>query len=342
MSKRNSSLHNNYVSNWLLCTSILVAIMIIIGGLTRLTDSGLSITKWDLFSGIIPPLSSIDWEKYFNMYKQTSEFKIQNFSMTINDFKTIYWWEYIHRLLGRFLGLFYLFPLLYFIYFKKINKRQSLSFVIIFFMILLQGIIGWFMVKSGLSERVDVTHYTLSLHLSFAFIIFISLIWQFLKYNNLNVIKKKIPYYLPNIFLLLILLQILFGALVSGLDAGKIYQTWPLMELNYFPDDSIGINLFSLKIFDNPSMLQFIHRNLAYFILLLFFIILLIIFKNDYLKNFKKISLLVFLSLIIQVILGIYTILSGAQIIIASMHQIGSIILIVFSTILVFKNSTTN
>jgi len=192
-----------YISYWLLLITILVGLMIAVGGLTRLTDSGLSITRWDFISGILPPLSLNDWEKSFALYKQIPEYKLLNSSMTIDQFKTIYWWEYIHRLLGRFIGLFYLIPLFYFTFKKVIKKNSLISLYIILFLIFFQGFIGWYMVKSGLTERTDVSHYWLALHLTLAFMIFILLLWNYLKYKNYQVITsgKKLPSYLPIFFI---------------------------------------------------------------------------------------------------------------------------------------------
>ena len=335
---------NTYISYWLLLITFLVTLMIIVGGLTRLTDSGLSITKWDLFSGIIPPLSLSDWENTFALYKQIPEYKVLNSSMTLDQFKVIYWWEYIHRLLGRMVGLFYLIPLLYFTYKKIVRKDLLISFYLILFLICFQGFIGWYMVKSGLSERTDVSHYRLSLHLTLAFIIFILLFWNYLKYKNQQIFiyNKKLPSYLPIFFIFCVLVQISVGGFVSGLDAGQIYQSWPLMNHNYFPDDSNLEDLFSMKTFETPSIVQFIHRNIAYFIILLFSYIATIVYMNEDFIYLRKIALLVFISLFLQTFLGILTVLSGAQIILASMHQIGSVFLITTSLILVFKNSKIN
>ena len=335
---------NTYISYWLLLITFLVTLMIIVGGLTRLTDSGLSITKWDLFSGIIPPLSLNDWGNTFALYKQIPEYKVLNSSMTLDQFKVIYWWEYIHRLLGRMVGLFYLIPLLYFTYKKIVRKDLLISFYLILFLICFQGFIGWYMVKSGLSERTDVSHYRLSLHLTLAFIIFILLFWNYLKYKNQQIFihNKKLPSYLPIFFIFCVLVQISVGGFVSGLDAGQIYQSWPLMNHNYFPDDSNLEDLFSMKTFETPSIVQFIHRNIAYFIILLFSYIATIVYMNEDFIYLRKIALLVFISLFLQTFLGILTVLSGAQIILASMHQIGSVFLITTSLILVFKNSKIN
>ena len=335
---------NIYVSYWLLLITFLVALMIIVGGLTRLTDSGLSITRWDIISGILPPLSLSGWDKSFTLYKQIPEYKLFNSSMTLGQFKTIYWWEYTHRLLGRIVGLFYLLPLFYFTFKKMIKKKSLISLYIILILIFFQGFIGWYMVKSGLTERTDVSHYRLALHLTLAFIIFILLLWNYLKYKNQQSLihNKRLPSYLPILFISCVLIQICMGAFVSGLDAGQIYQTWPLMSQSYFPNDSNIRDLFSINALETPSIVQFIHRNIAYFIILLFSFIATIIYRNKDFVYLRSAVLLVFVFLFLQTFLGILTVLSGAQIILASMHQIGSILLIATSLILVFKNSRVN
>jgi len=335
---------NTNIIRWLLLITSLVALTIIIGGLTRLTDSGLSITKWELFSGIIPPLTSEKWEQIFSLYKKIPEFYLENPDMTLNEFKVIFWWEYIHRLLGRFIGIFYILPLFYFTFKKKLKENTLISLYCILFLICIQGFIGWYMVKSGLTEKTDVSHYRLSLHLTLAFIIFILLQWNLLKYKyeNTYVGYLKLPKFIPILFLVIILIQISIGALVSGLDAGQIYTSWPLMNTSYFPDDYELTNLFKLKSFEMPSVVQFIHRNIAYFIFFYYLIILLMILKNNEYIYLRKIAVLIFIALFVQIFLGILTILSGAQIILASLHQIGSIFLVITSLILVFKNSKIN
>ena len=335
---------NIYISYWLLLITFFVALTIVVGGLTRLTGSGLSITKWDLIYGILPPLNFNDWEKSFSLYKQIPEFKLLNSSMSLDQFKTIYWWEYIHRLLGRIIGLLYIIPLFYFIIKKNIKTNSFFLFILILFLILFQGFIGWYMVKSGLTENTEVSHYRLSLHLTLAFIIYILLLWNYFKYSNLSTFihERKLPSYLLYLFILCILVQICIGAFVSGLDAGQIYRSWPLMNHSYFPDDSNLKDLFSMNAFEIPSVVQFIHRNIAYLIILLFSFIAIIIYRNEDFFYLRKTTLLIFLFLFLQTFLGILTVLSGAQIILASMHQIGSILLITTSLILVFKNSRIN
>ena len=331
---------DKYLYYWLIVMFILVSSIIIVGGLTRLTDSGLSITQWELIKGFLPPLSKSEWDNYFSLYKQIPEYKLQNFDMTINEFKIIFWWEWAHRFLGRIIGLFFFIPLIYFSYKKGISQTKSLF--LIFLLICFQGFLGWFMVASGLVDRVDVSHFRLSLHLTTAFIILSLILWNILKYKKYNFTDNQIiKYNLPSIFLFTIFLQIIFGAFVSGMDAGKIYNTWPLMCNNYFPNDNIFLNLFNIKVFSDPSLVQFIHRNLAYLILIIFLLILYFVIK-DKLFKFYKIMKSLGIILFIQIFLGIITILSGAQMILASMHQISSIILISFSIYLLFLNKKTN
>jgi len=330
---------NRHLSIWLLLMFWIVSIMIVVGGLTRLTDSGLSITKWQLFSGIFPPLNQEDWISYFNLYKQIPEFKLQNYNMSLNEFKVIFWWEWIHRFLGRLIGIGFLIPLIYFSF--KIDLAKLLKFYLIFFLICFQGFIGWFMVSSGLNERVDVSHFRLSIHLVIAFLILSLILWNYLKINVNKKILRNINPIIPFLFLILIFLQIVIGAFVSGMDAGKIYNSWPLMGRSYFPDDSNFSNLFELKVFSDPSLVQFIHRNLAYVIGISYLLISFKIYKNRINDLYKSICLLGFF-IILQIILGIYTVLYGAQIYIASMHQISSIFLVSTCIYFFYINTKTN
>ncbi len=326
----------NYISVWLFISFWLVALIIIVGGLTRLTDSGLSITQWQLFTGIFPPLTETSWNHYFDLYKKIPEYQLQNFSMSISEFKIIFWWEYIHRLLGRIIGLFFLLPLIFFTY--KIGFLKVKFFYLIFILISFQGFIGWYMVSSGLVDRVDVSHFRLSLHLIIAFIILSLIYWSYLSLNVKSNFKEKINYIFPIIFIILIFFQIAIGAFVSGMDAGKIYNSWPLMGLKYFPDDSLIIDLFSLSVFNNPSLVQFIHRNLAYLIFIFYLYILFKIYKNRLVKLYS-ITNTVGILLILQIFLGILTLLFGAKIIISSLHQISSIFLVCSSIYFLFINT---
>ena len=330
---------NNQLSFWLIAMFIIISIMIVVGGLTRLTDSGLSITRWQLFSGLLPPLNQKDWILYFNLYKEIPEFKLQNFNMTLQEFKVIFWWEWVHRFLGRVIGLCYLIPLIYFSFKLKISKILDLYFI--FFLICFQGFIGWYMVSSGLVDRVDVSHFRLSIHLLFAFLILSLIFWNYLKYKNYNQVKNGINSIFPFIFLLLILMQIVIGAFVSGMDAGKIYNSWPLMGNTYFPNDNNFENLFKLSVFSDPSLVQFIHRNLAYVIGLFYVLIFFKVYQSKITKLYRSVNILGFF-IILQIILGIFTVILGAQIYIAAMHQVSSIFLVTSSIYFFFINTKTN
>ena len=316
---------NNQLSLWLIFMFWIISIMIIVGGLTRLTDSGLSITEWQLFSGFFPPLNKNDWLVYFNLYKEIPEFKLQNSNMTIQEFKVIFWWEWAHRFLGRIIGICFFVPLVYFSF--KIDVKKLLILYLIFFLICFQGFIGWYMVTSGLVNRIDVSHYRLSVHLLIAFLILSLIFWNYLKIKITTIISKKINPLIPFSFLILIFLQISIGAFVSGMDAGKIYNSWPLMGSTYFPDDNIPSNLFKISALNDPSLVQFIHRNLAYLIGFFYILMFYKIYRNKMFELYKSINILGFF-IILQIILGILTIIFGAKIFISSMHQISSIFLV--------------
>ena len=324
-----------YISNWLLIMFFLVSAMIVVGGLTRLTDSGLSITEWEFFRGFFPPLSNETWNNYFNSYKKIPEFKLQNFSMNLNEFKFIFWWEWAHRFFGRLIGLSFLVPLVYFSI--KIGFKKLTNLHLIFILICFQGFLGWYMVKSGLVNNVDVSHFRLSFHLLFAFIILSLIFWNLLDLMYFSQKDRKIKNLLPEIFVISIFLQIIFGAFVSGMDAGKIYNTWPLMGNSYFPDDNKIINLFKLSALSDPSLVQYLHRNMAYLILTLYIIITSIIYKKKIVFLFKPTIILGFI-IFLQILLGILTLLSGAGIFISSLHQFSSILLITASLYFLYKN----
>ena len=331
---------NNQLSIWLITMFFIISVMIIVGGLTRLTDSGLSITKWQLFSGLVPPLNQEDWIMYFNLYKQIPEFKLQNFNMTISEFKIIFWWEWAHRFLGRLIGICFLLPLIYFSF--KIKFSKLLNFYFIFFLICFQGFLGWYMVSSGLVDRVDVSHYRLSVHLVLAFLILSLIFWSYLKITVLNNNQSfRINRFIPFCFLILIFVQIAIGAFVSGMDAGKIYNSWPLMGSTYFPNDNDISNLFKLSVFDDPSLVQFIHRNLAYIISIFYLLILFEVYRNKIYDLYRSVNLLGII-IILQVFLGILTILYGAQILIASMHQLSSIFLVSSCIYFIYVNTKFN
>ena len=330
---------NNQLAIWLISMFWIISIMIIVGGLTRLTDSGLSITKWQLFSGLLPPLNKNDWIIYFNLYKEIPEFKLQNYNMNIQEFKVIFWWEWAHRFLGRLIGITYLVPLIYFS--LKIKIHKLLDLYLIFFLICFQGFIGWYMVSSGLVDRLDVSHFRLSIHLIIAFFILSLIFWNYLKIKKNNIILNKINPVIPFLFLILIFAQIGIGAFVSGMDAGKIYNSWPFMGSSYFPDDNNLVNLFKLSAFSDPSLVQFMHRNLAYIIGIFYLWIFYKIYKDKMYELYKPVNILG-IFIILQIILGVLTIIYGAQIYIASMHQISSIFLVSSCIYFLYINTKFN
>ena len=328
-----------YISFWLASMFWIISIMIIVGGLTRLTDSGLSITQWQLFSGFLPPLSDSDWNNYFNLYKKIPEYTQQNYLMTLQEFKVIFWWEWIHRFLGRLIGILFLIPLIYFTF--KESFKKIFNLYLIFILICFQGFIGWYMVSSGLINRVDVSHFRLSVHLIIAFFIISLILWN---YFNLKVKKnftKKLNYFIPFIFLFLIFCQITIGAFVSGMDAGQIYNSWPLMGESYFPNDNKIINILKLSAFSDPSLVQFMHRNLAYLIFIFYLFILIKIYIKKLINLYFVINI-IGLLLFVQILLGIFILLYGAQILLASMHQISSIFLVSSSVYLLYLNTKSN
>ena len=321
---------NKMFFNWLLITMLLVFLIIIIGGLTRLTNSGLSITEWELFKGIFPPLNDAAWENYFSLYKEIPQYQLLNFNLSLNEFKIIYYWEYAHRLIARFIGLFFLIPLIYFYFSKKIKIKYIKICFIIFLLIVFQGIIGWYMVKSGLINNVSVSHYRLSVHLSTAIIIISSIFWL-LKNIHSNSNKKFFSFSNNNLpfqlLILIILFQIILGAFVSGLDAGQIYQTWPKMGSTFFPDDIAYKTLIEFLNFENHSLVQFYHRTLAYIILLYSLYLIFYVYNKRISYLYKGITILSFF-LILQVTLGVFTLVSGLNMYLASMHQVTSVLLI--------------
>ena len=324
MYSQNYSL-NSQLKIWMITLLLMIVLIILVGGLTRLTDSGLSITTWELFVGTLPPLTNDKWIEYFNLYKAIPEYKEQNFNMTLNEFKIIFWWEWAHRQLGRLIGLTVLLPMIYFTIKNGFLILKEYS--IIFFLVCFQGFIGWYMVSSGLVDRIDVSHYRLSLHLFIAFVILSIVFWKFLKLTNIKINQVNIQLNSIKFFFVLLFLQLIIGAFVSGMDAGKIYNTWPLMGSSFFPNDSMISDLFNIAVFDDQSLVQFIHRNLAYLIVALYFYILFFVLKSRNL-NLRVPIFVIGISLLFQIILGILTILSGVKMLYASLHQINSIFII--------------
>ena len=332
----NSDHYIKYLKLWLITLFLLIILMIGVGGLTRLTDSGLSITAWELFSGILPPSNINDWNFYFSEYKKIPEYKNINYGMTLDEFKIIFYWEYAHRLLARLVGLFSLIPLLIFSLIFRHVKNYSNKYYLIFFLICLQGFIGWYMVSSGLIKNNDVSHFRLSLHLSLALFILCLIFWFILEVFEVKKFQEKIPNLLLLFILKLIVIQIILGAFLSGLDGGLIYNSWPDMNGSFFPNDVKFSDVINSQLFNNPSIVQFLHRLTAY-LLLIFILILNILYVN---RKYSIKNILFFdIAILIQIFLGIITLLSGVEIKYASLHQLGSILVLSSYFLILYKNS---
>ena len=333
----NSDNYIKYLKLWLITLFLLIVSMVGVGGLTRLTDSGLSITAWELFTGVFPPVNFTEWNNYFSEYKKIPEYQNINLGMSLSEFKIIFYWEYAHRLLARIVGLFSLLPLLFFTLKFKNNKFYSNKYYLIFLLICLQGFIGWFMVSSGLIENNDVSHFRLSIHLSLALFLLCLIFWYLLEIYNIDRFRIKLPKFLLFSILTLIVLQIIFGAFLSGLDGGLIYNSWPDMNGTFFPSDVNRKDYLSSQLFYNPSIVQFFHRFTAY--ILLFFITIL-----NYLFIKKKLDILNILlfdfAILLQIFLGVITLLSGVEIKYASLHQLGSIFVLSSFVLILYKNSS--
>ena len=329
------------VAIWLLSGCFLVFLMVIIGGITRLTGSGLSITEWKPIMGAIPPLNEIQWEEAFSKYKQIPQFQKINSDFTLSEFKSIFWWEYVHRLTGRLIGLVFIIPFLFFYFSKKLDQTITRKVLFLFMLGGIQGFLGWFMVKSGLSERTSVSHYRLAIHLLAAFVTFGFTFWFAL---GLLFDKKDIDAHVSGnwrkllvIFFALITLQIGYGAFVAGLHAGKVYNTFPLMNGQFIPSGILAFQPGWQNILDNPVTVQFIHRMLAF--LVLFFALFLLWKSRRELPpgNQRSAISLLWWAVALQVALGIITILSAAQIVTASVHQVGAFVLFASATYALFS-----
>ena len=332
----NTDQYSKYIRLWLIFMIILIVSIVGVGGLTRLTDSGLSITAWELFSGILPPFTSEKWDFYFNEYKQIPEFKILNFDMTLDEFKVIFYWEWGHRILARFIGLFSIIPLIFIFLSIKKDFFYEKKYYSIFLLICFQGFIGWFMVSSGLVDNTDVSHYRLALHLTIAFFILSVVFWFLLENLQIKKNKDKISTSFLSIFLFFLILQIILGAFLAGLDGGLIYNTWPDMNGKFIPTDINKIDLLKISSSNNPTVVQFYHRLVAYLIIFLLIIL-------NYIYYYKKISMnninILNIAIFIQVLLGIITLMTGVEIKYASVHQLGSIFVLLSFLFIYYKNT---
>ena len=324
----------NTIQLWLKTLFVLIVLIILVGGLTRLTDSGLSITEWKPITGALPPFSAESWAAEFNKYKQIPEYKLQNEGMSLSEFKFIYWWEWGHRQLGRVIGLVWFFGFIYLLSFGKIQKPWRLRLLLIGALIGVQGTVGWWMVSSGLTGTVlDVASYRLATHLGLAFIILGYITWfvlilgrseTFLLQARRNAEPKFI--FLSTGLLHLTFLQILLGALVAGIDAGRSYTDWPLMAGQFFPPDLFYLKPWWRNFFEDPGLVQFVHRVSGY-ILFIFCVYSWSSVRKSGNESLKFGFNLIFAIAFFQMVLGIVTVLYAAPWEIAIVHQFGAILL---------------
>ncbi|MET0377048.1 MAG: COX15/CtaA family protein [Rhizorhabdus sp.] len=314
------------VARWLFVVAALIVAMVVVGGITRLTESGLSITRWQPISGVVPPLTDAAWQAEFDRYKRIPEYAAFNRDMTLAGFKAIFFWEYLHRLLGRIIGLAFALPLLWFAAKRQIPRGYGPRLALILALGGLQGGIGWWMVASGLSERTDVSHLRLAVHLVTALVILAGLVWTALDLMQLHRDRLATPARLaPAAILALALLfvQIVWGAFTAGLDAGYAFASWPLMGDSLFP---AGVPLTGTlaDAVDNPVMVQFIHRWLAFAVAAALFWLSVRATRRGSRAGFAVTGLVT-----LQIFLGVATLLTGVQIAVAVAHQANAALLLI-------------
>ena len=316
--------HSGQIRIWLLSTIIMVILMILIGGVTRLTDSGLSMVEWRPLWGFLPPISQFEWNRVFELYMKSPEYIFKNKGMSLEEFKEIFFWEYFHRLWGRLIGIIFIIPLLFFIIVKKIPKSILSKLFLILFLGGLQGFIGWWMVKSGLVNDPTVSQYRLTIHLSNALLILSLLIWVYLDVKEgVSQIKLDFSFFMFSI----LFITIIAGAFVAGMDAGLMYNEYPFMGDSLIPENYGEYQL--LDPFENPASAQFHHRHLALFTTLctLFYCYKYYFESED--KKVKKLSLLISIVVCSQFTLGIITLINMVPVYLGAIHQTGAVILFI-------------
>jgi cytochrome c oxidase assembly protein subunit 15 len=330
---------NKSVIKWLLSGCFLIFIMVVVGGITRLTESGLSMVDWNLFMGSVPPMNDQEWLDTFNQYKEYPEYQKVNFHFSLEEFKSIFFWEYLHRLIGRVIGLVFIIPFLYFLVKKKLSKSLIRECVVILFMGGFQGFLGWWMVKSGLVDNPDVSHYRLAIHLIAAFLTFAYTFWVALKLMYPTTDVKGVSFFRKGLIILLLItiVQIIYGAFVAGLNAGFVMNNWPKMDDKWISDSVTAMRPMYLNFIDGIGGVQFIHRYVAYLVVL---IVLIMLFRtNKYeLNRLQQNGLKALLSVVlIQFCLGVFTILYQVPIALGVIHQVGAFI---FLGSIIFSMST--
>jgi len=315
---------------WLYAVAALVLLMVVIGGATRLTESGLSITSWKPIAGALPPLSDADWQAEFDAYKQIPQYTVNNRWMSLEDFKGIFWWEWAHRLLGRVIGFAFAVPFLLFLAQKRFSWNLAAPLAVLFVLGGFQGALGWWMVSSGLSELTSVSQYRLAAHLSAAAVLFIALIWVARRLGpvgELGGVTRQTRRFIA-VLLLLVLLQIAAGAFVAGLDAGMAYNTWPLMDGALIPTGLNSIDPFWRNLFENALTVQFQHRMIAYAIVIYAGVLTVRQASATGLAGVHRWLLVIGGLILVQVTLGILTVLFMVPIDLALAHQLCAFLLL--------------
>ena len=304
------------IAHWLLFVAGLIFLMVIVGGITRLTESGLSITEWKPIAGAIPPLTEAQWEHAFALYQRTQEYQQVNRGMSLAEFKNIFFWEYLHRLLGRVIGLAFALPLLWFAAKRAIPAGYGPRLLLLLVLGGLQGAIGWWMVVSGLAQRTDVSHVRLAVHLLMALFIFGVIVWTTLDLLSPGAARRRMP--TLGIWTLSALgLQLMLGAFVAGLDAGYAFNSWPLMGHELYPAAAPWLEPALRNLVDNPITVQFVHRWWA-FVVLAFVVVLA---RRVKAAGGRRESMLIHSAVGTQILLGIWTLLSGVDLVVAVAHQ---------------------
>ncbi|REG87221.1 COX15/CtaA family protein [Winogradskyella sediminis] len=322
---------NKAVIYWLLTGCILIFIMVIVGGITRLTHSGLSISNYKLISGTIPPLNEAEWNEAFELYKQYPEYQKLHNHFNLEEFKDIYFWEWIHRVIGRFIGLVFIIPFVYFLIKKRLSKSTIKKSVILLLLGGFQGFLGWYMVKSGLVDEPNVSHFRLAAHLTTAFLTFAYTFWVALDiiFPDKKVIDKKLRNFI-RIGLAVLILQIIYGAFVAGLDAGWIHNHWPLMSEGKWIHETVFIeqNPVYLNFLEGKSGVQFVHRTLAY-VVVIFILAIWYKAKRLSLSSWQTKGINTLLIMVgVQFLLGVLTLVLAVPVWLGVLHQVGAFILL--------------
>lgn len=318
---------------WLGFVLLALFCLVLVGGATRLTNSGLSITEWKPIHGVIPPLNAAEWEEEFKLYQRIPEFQQLNSDMTVDQFKSIFWWEWAHRLIARGIGVIFALPLVFFWVTGRIEKRLRWPLAGILTLGGLQGFIGWWMVSSGLSVRTDVSQYRLATHLVMACLIFASCMWimRGLSPHSDDAAPTKNSHRWAAAIAIFSLFQIYLGALVAGLDAGFTYNTWPLMDGAVVPGDLFIQQPFWINLFENPKTVQFIHRFGAYTLFALAFINMVIALRTASWTTHARRSVVLFALVTIQAAIGITTLLLEVPLHWGLLHQAGALVVFGFA-----------